>query len=85
MQISGHIVHFRNDLLVSGSRNLRAILPITLVTVVLRRVMTGRDHDTGDTAQLPQCKGQFRCGTQRIKHISPDPVGRQTKRRLVRK
>ena len=54
---------------IPGRGYLGAVLPVSLVSVIFRRIMAGRDHDAGRTSQLPYRIGQYRCGTQRSKYI----------------
>ena len=55
----GQILNRQNLLrnsLVMRRRKLSAVLPVYLVSVVLRRVVAGSDIDAGDAAQLADCK-----------------------------
>ena len=63
--------------LVMRRRKLGAVLPVYLVSVVLRRVMAGRDVNTGYASQFPHRKGQFRSWTQGLELVCLDSVGRQ--------
>ena len=45
-----HIVYFSDDLLILRSRYLRAVLPVNLIAVVLRRIMARRHNNAGNTA-----------------------------------
>ena len=71
--------------LIVGRSKLGAVLPVYLVAVVLRRIVAGRNINSGDTAQLPHCKGQLRRRTQRFKAVRLDSVGRQSAGRLIGK
>ena len=44
--------------------DLRAVFPVDLVPVVLRRVVTRRDIDAGDTAEMADSKRQLRCRSE---------------------
>ena len=63
--------------LIMGRGELCAILPVYLVAVVFRRIVACSDIDAGDAAQLTHCKGKLRRGTQGLKLVGLDPVGRQ--------
>ncbi len=52
-----YVIDLCDNLLILGRRHLRAVLPIALVTVVLRRIVARRDHDTRDTAKLSEREG----------------------------
>ena len=69
-----HILDFRNNLFVLGRCNLCAVFPVTFISVILRRIVACRNHDTGNAAQLTQSEGQFRRRPQSVEHISLDPV-----------
>ncbi len=71
--------------LVVGRGELGAVLPVNLVAVVLRRVVAGGDVDARDAAQLAHGEGQLRGGTQGLKFVRLDAVGRQRESRLLRK
>ena len=76
----GQILNSQNLLgyaLVMRGRKLCAILPIYLVAVVFRRIMTGCDIDSRNASQLPHCVGQLRSRTQRLKLVGLDAVSRQ--------
>ncbi len=77
--------HFLDDLPVLWSRHLGAILPVRLIAVILRRIMTCCHYNTGNAAKLPDREGKLRCGAQRVKHVGLDTICRQTKCRLIRK
>ena len=78
-----HSLHFVHNTLVVGRGDLRAILPVYLISVILRRVMTGCNVDTGDAAKRTHCIRQFRRRTQRFEDISLNSIGCQAQSRLI--
>ena len=80
-----HRTDFFDDFAVSGRSHLCTVLPVCLIAVILRRIMACRHYDTGNAAKFSDRKGKFRCGTQRVKHISLDAVCRHAQSRLIRK
>ena len=44
--VDGYLVHFINDALIVRSQHLCAIIPISLVAVILLRVVAGGENDT---------------------------------------
>ena len=64
---------------------LCAVLPVNLVTVVLRRIVRSRNHNSGDTSEFSKCKRKLGCGTKNIADISLDSVSCKAKRSLIRK
>ena len=79
-----HRLHLGDDLLILGGGHLRAVLPVYLIAVVLRRIVAGRHNDSGDAAQGTQREGKLRGGAKLVEHVRPDPVCRQAQRRLIR-
>ena len=55
-----NILHFCNDLFISGGSYLCTILPVCLISVVFRGVVASCDHNTGNAVQGTQCKGKLR-------------------------
>ena len=84
IRIIGHSLYFIDDFLVFGSRNLSAVFPVNLIAIIFRRIMACRYHNTGNAAQCTQSEGKLWCGSEFIKHICLDAVGRQTKCRHIR-
>ena len=80
-----YVIHLRDDFLILGRRHLRAVLPVAFIAVIFRRIVAGRDHDTRNTAQRAQRKGQFRRRAKSIEHISLNTVRRKAQSRLIRK
>ena len=74
--------HFLCHTFVVRRCKLGAVLPVYLVSVVLRRVMAGCNIDAGYASQFPHCKGQLRCGTQGLELVCLDSVGCQSHGRL---
>ena len=74
--------HLISNALVMRRCKLGAVLPIYLIAVVFRRVVAGCDVDAGNTAKLPDCKGQLRRGAQRLKLVCLNTVGCQGHGRL---
>ena len=60
--IIGHSLYLSHDAGVVRRCDLRAVLPVNLVAVVLRRVVAGGDVDTGDAVKLADCEGKLRRG-----------------------
>ena len=79
-----HRLHLGDDLLILGGGHLRAVLPVYLIAVVLRRIVAGRHNDTGDAAQGTQREGKLRSGAKLVEHVCLNPVRRQAQRRLIR-
>ena len=73
--VIGDRLHFIDDLHIFGSGDLGAVLPVNLVTVVLRRVVAGCHHNACGAVELTNGKGQHRCRTKRRKNVSFDSVG----------
>ena len=48
LMVIGHVLDLLNDLPIPGRRHLGTVLPVRFVSVVFRRVMACRDHDTGN-------------------------------------
>ena len=69
-----YFCHFRQDVFVMRRCDLGTVLPVYFVAVVLSRVVAGCDHDAGDAAKFPHCKGKLRCGAQGLKKIGMDAV-----------
>jgi len=59
-----------NDFFISGGCYLCSILPVYLITIILRRIVGGCDRHTGCASQEANCKGKLRCRAQAVKHIS---------------
>ena len=85
LMIIRNFLHFFNNFFILRSGHLSAILPICLISIVFRRIMACRDHNTGNTSKIAQGKRKLRRRAQGVKHISLDPISRKAKSRLVRK
>ena len=57
-----------------GGCYLCAVLPVSLVSVILRGIVACGDDNTGNAAQCAECKGKLRCGAQGFKDIGFDAV-----------
>ena len=77
-------VDFRDDTGVMRRRHLRAVLPVRLVSVVLRRVVARRDLDAGLAAEITEREGLLRHAAQRVGQIRLDAVRCEAKGRLLR-
>ena len=66
-------------------RDLPAVRPVDLVSIVFARVMRCSDYDSGGTLQMANCKGEHRNRMKRIIQVCLDPVGCQDKRCRERK
>ena len=74
------LCHFAGNHVCLGRRKLRAVLPVNLVAVVLRRVVAGGDVDAGDAAKLADGKGKLRRRAQRLEPVRLDAICRQCQR-----
>ena len=79
-----YALHFLNNLFVVGRSNLCAVLPVHLVSIVLRGIMTGGHYNPGRTFQSAKRKRKLRRGTQRVEYIRLNTICPKTKRRFVR-
>ena len=61
-------------------RHLRAVLPVDLVAIVLRRVVAGGDDDAGDGVQVAHRVGEHRHRAQLIEQVDVDALMRQHQR-----
>ena len=61
-------------------RHLRAVLPVDLVAVVLRRVVAGGDDDARDGMQMAHRVGEHRHRAQLIEQVDVDALMRQHQR-----
>ena len=75
----GDCLYLAHDTGIMRWCDLRAVLPVNLVSVVFRRIVAGCYVDTCHTAQMTYCKGKLRCRTKCLKDISLDPVCCQAK------
>ena len=74
-----------NDLLISGRRDLGAVLPIHFISIVLRRIMARRYHYACRTTECSQRKGKLRRGAKTLEDKCFDAIGGKAKRRLLGK
>ena len=63
--------------------NLCAILPVYLVSIILRRIMAGRNVNSGYASKRANGVRQFRRRAQRFKYIRLDPVGSKAQCSLI--
>ena len=68
-----HLLDFRHHAVRHIGADLAAVLPVGLVTVVLLRIVGGRDVDARDRPKLPDQVGQLRGRSEIRKCIDPDP------------
>ena len=59
-----YFCHFCKNVFIMRRCDLGTVFPVYFVSVVFSRVMAGCDHDTGNTAKFPYCKGKLRCWTK---------------------
>ena len=81
--VIGHCLYLIHDPFIVRRSDLGAILPVYLVAVILRRVMTGGDINTCNTSKPSDCIGQLRSRTQRFENICLDSICRKTAGRFV--
>ena len=75
----------RRDPVRHFSGNLRAVLPVHLVSIILLRIVACRHVDTGYGSDLANRKGQLGCRTKRREQIDTDSIPGQNLRRELRK
>ena len=56
---------------------MTAVVPVHLITVVFGRVVGGGDHHAGLASQMTNGKRKLRRGTQALKQVHPNAVGRK--------
>ena len=71
--------------LVMRRRELSAVLPVYLVSVIIRGIVAGSDIDAGYAVKLPDCKAELRCGPQGLKAICLYAIGSQSTGSLIGK
>ncbi len=64
---------------------LSAVIPVHFVTVVLGRIVAGRDHDAAGCVEMADGIGQNRNGTKGIKQEGRNTVGAQHERCILGK
>ena len=72
--ILGDRLDLSHDAAVMGRRDLRAVFPVHLVSVVFGRIVAGCDVDAGNASQMTDRIGQLRRGAECVKYISLDAV-----------
>ena len=72
-----HLVHLVDDARVVRGQHLGAVVPVGLVSVVLLRVVRGRDVHAGLGAELADGKRDLGRGAQRLEEVGLDAVGRE--------
>ena len=80
-----HFLNFSHDTAVMRRCDLRSVLPVYLITVILRRIMARSNIDTCNTSQLANSIRKLWCRTQALKNICPNAIGCQTERCLLGK
>ena len=70
-----HLVHLIDDALVVRGKHLCAIVPISLVAIVLLRVMGSSDVHTALATQLTDSERDFRSRTETLEQVGVNTVG----------
>ena len=69
-----HLVHLCNDALIVWSKHLCAIVPISLVAIILLRIVAGGQNDTALTTKVAYGKRHFGGWTHVLKQIHLDAI-----------
>ena len=72
-----HLVHLVDDTCVVGCEHLRAVLPVSLVAIVLTRVVAGRQVDTALRLEVSDGERALRRGAHLVEEVDLDAVGRE--------
>ena len=75
--VNRNFIYFVNDTLIVRSKNLSAIIPVSLVTVVFFRVVRSSQDDTALASQLADSERHFRSRTHIIEQVYLDTVSRE--------
>ena len=75
--VYSNLIHLLDDTSIVRSKNLCAIAPLSLVTVILLRVVRSGNVYTSLCAKLTDSKRNFWCRTQALEEISLDAISRE--------
>ena len=75
--LHAHFVHLVDDTLIVRLEHLRAILPVSLVSVVLFRVVRSGDVHTTLTFEVTDSETNLRSRTERLEQVHLDTVSRE--------